>query len=63
MVLKAHDTTADAPARDPRLSHDVIARRAFEISLTVDATPEENWAQAEAELGAELANCSVRATK
>ena len=33
----------------------MIARRAFEISLTDDTgTPEENWARAEAELRAEL---------
>lgn len=44
-----------APTGDPRASHQAIARRAFEISLTSTASAEENWAEAEAQLHAELA--------
>jgi hypothetical protein len=40
----------------------MIARRAFEISLTDDkGTPEENWARAERELREEAAECARRA--
>ncbi len=39
----------------PDVSDAMIARRAFEISLTDDTgTPEENWTRAERELRAEL---------
>jgi hypothetical protein len=39
----------------------MIARRAFEISLTDDTrTPEENWARAERELREEAAQCARR---
>ena len=53
------DGNTGSEARDPRIAHSAIARRAFEISLTIDATPEENWALAEAELIAELAARSL----
>jgi len=39
-----------------RITDGMIARRAFEISLTDDkGTPEENWARAEKELREEAA--------
>ena len=40
-----------------KITDGMIARRAFEISLTdeQDATPEENWKRAERELRAEAA--------
>jgi hypothetical protein len=42
--------------RAPRITDEMIARRAFEISLTEpDAKPEENWERAERELREEAA--------
>jgi hypothetical protein len=44
-----------------RITDAMIARRAFEISLTDDTgTPEENWARAERELREEAAACARR---
>jgi hypothetical protein len=41
------------------ITEGMIARRAFEISLTDDsATPEENWARAEQELREEAAQAA-----
>jgi hypothetical protein len=40
----------------PRITEEMIARRAFEISLTEPAAkPEENWKRAERELREEAA--------
>ncbi len=40
-----------AEAAEPKITQDMIARRAFELWLTNgSASPEENWARAEAEL-------------
>jgi hypothetical protein len=40
----------------PKITEEMIARRAFEISLTEPAsTPEENWRRAERELRDEAA--------
>jgi hypothetical protein len=40
----------------PRITEEMIARRAFEISLTEPASkPEENWKRAERELREEAA--------
>jgi hypothetical protein len=40
-----------AESSEPEITQDMIARRAFELWLTNgSATPEENWARAEAEL-------------
>ena len=41
----------DDRTRGPKITDAMIARRAFEISLTErGTTPEENWARAEREL-------------
>jgi hypothetical protein len=48
-------------AEEPRITDSMIARRAFELSLTDAAsTPDENWARAERELREELARQSER---
>ncbi|HZT90523.1 MAG TPA: DUF2934 domain-containing protein [Gaiellaceae bacterium] len=39
-----------AERSEPEITDEQIARRAFELWLTNGASPEENWAQAEAEL-------------
>lgn len=44
---------------DARLSYEMVARRAFEISLTTHAGADENWAEAEAQLRAELHRSTV----
>lgn len=42
--------------RRPKITEEMIARRAFEISLTEPASkPEENWQRAEKELREEAA--------
>jgi hypothetical protein len=42
--------------RAPRITDEMIARRAFELSLTEpDSKPEENWQRAEQELREEAA--------
>lgn len=44
----------------PEITDAMIARRAFEISLTDDAaTPEENWSRAERELREEAAQVAA----
>ena len=40
---------------DARITDAMIARRAFEISLTDDRGPAENWKRAERELREEMA--------
>jgi hypothetical protein len=43
----------------PKITEEMIARRAFEISLTEpDSRPEENWKRAERELREEAARQS-----
>ena len=42
-----------SPATPPQVTHEQIARRAYEISRSANAgTPEENWYRAERELRA-----------
>lgn len=47
MPKKTNDAN-DLPTRE--ISHEEIARRAFEISLESGGTDEENWLRAEQEL-------------
>jgi hypothetical protein len=48
-------TDEQGTAREGLITEAMIARRAFEISLTCDsASPEDNWSQAEQELYSEL---------
>jgi hypothetical protein len=49
------EVDADGNSAGPPLSDEVVARRAFEISLTdASGSPDENWARAEEELRREL---------
>jgi hypothetical protein len=49
-------------AGPPKITDEMIARRAFEISLTEpSATPEENWERAERELREEAARAARQA--
>jgi hypothetical protein len=46
---------SDGEREDAMITDAMIARRAFEISLTDDRGPDENWKRAERELREELA--------
>jgi hypothetical protein len=59
----AGDAIGASAAVRHEISEDLIARRAFEISLTSTASAEENWYRAEAELQAELVQASMQARR